>query len=117
MHLFQINCSVEHFSQKKGMEVVDEQQEQGGAGAAGGDAEYAVVQGAFATGFSVPGRTTPGFTIRWEGDVQNRTLLKVHIGFLGKPPKQIFGKSWDFGPTGLTQSSCLESLRGESGLT
>ena len=21
---------------------------------------------------------------------------------LGKPPKQIFGKSWDFGPTGLT---------------
>lgn len=46
------------------MEVVDEQQEQGGAGAAGGDAEYAVVQGAFATGFSVPGRTTPGFTIR-----------------------------------------------------
>ena len=63
------------------MEVVDEQQEQGGAGAAGGDAEYAVVQGAFATGFSVPGRTTPGFTIRWEGDVQNRTLLKVHIWF------------------------------------
>ena len=32
MHLFQINCSVEHSSQKKGMEVVDEQQEQGGAG-------------------------------------------------------------------------------------
>ena len=25
--------------------------------------------------------------------------LKFH---LGKPPKQIFGKSWDFGPTGLT---------------
>ena len=78
---FRSNCSVEHSSQKKEMEVVDEQQEQGGAGAAGGDAEYAVVQGAFATGFSVPGRTTPGFTIRWEGDVQNRTLLKVRIGF------------------------------------
>ena len=27
--------------------------------------------------------------------------LSIHIT-LGKPPKQIFGKSWEFGPTGLT---------------
>ena len=32
--------------------------------------EYAVVQGAFATGFSVPGRTTPGFAIRCIFDIQ-----------------------------------------------
>ena len=50
-------------SSKPGMEVVEDQ---GAPGAVGGDAEpeYAVVQGVFATGFSVPGRTTPGFTIR-----------------------------------------------------
>ena len=29
--------------------------------------------------------------------------IYLHLkGSLGKPPKQIFGKSWDFGPTGLT---------------
>ena len=44
-----------------GMEEVDDQ---GAPDAVGGDAEYAVVQGVFATGFSVPGRTTPGFAIR-----------------------------------------------------
>ena len=43
------------------MEEVDDQ---GAPDAVGGDAEYAVVQGVFATGFSVPGRTTPGFAIR-----------------------------------------------------
>ena len=26
----------------------------------------------------------------------------IQIFTLGKPPKQIFGKSWDFGPTSLT---------------
>jgi len=55
------------------MEVVEDQ---GAPGAVGGDAEpeYAVVQGVFATGFSVPGRTTPGFTIRCD---------KVDITFEG----------------------------------
>ena len=38
----------------------------GAAGAVEGDAEYAVVQGVFATGFSVPGRTIPGFAVRCE---------------------------------------------------
>jgi len=39
--------------------------------------EYAVVQGAFATGFSVPGRTTPGFAIRKKAvDV---TFEGVHV--------------------------------------
>ena len=39
---------------------------QGGPVAVEGEAEYAVVQGVFATGFSVPGKTTPGFAIRCE---------------------------------------------------
>ena len=28
--------------------------------------------------------------------------FEQELFYLGKPPKQIFGKSWDFGPTGLT---------------
>ena len=43
------------------MDVVEDQ---GAPGVVEGNAEYAVVQGVFATGFSVPGRTTPGFAIR-----------------------------------------------------
>ena len=46
---------------KPGMEGVEDQV---APGAAEGEGEYAVVQGVFATGFSVPGRTTPGFAIR-----------------------------------------------------
>ena len=44
-------------------------------------------------------------------------ILRLYV--LGKLSKQIFGKSWEFGPRrggGADQSSCLESLRGESGL-
>ena len=29
---------------------------------------------------------------------------------LGKPPKQIFGKSWDFGPTGLAPPPSPQTL-------
>ena len=59
-----IKCFVAHYSHvlhHQGMEVAEDQ---GVPGAVEGEAEYAVVQGVFATGFSVPGRTTPGFAIR-----------------------------------------------------
>ena len=60
--MLQFMANLFQSSSKQGMEVVEDQQ--GAQGAVEGDAEYAVVQGVFATGFSVPGRTTPGFTIR-----------------------------------------------------
>ena len=39
---------------------------------------------------------TGGFEAAVVGD-----FFSFYEGRLGKPPKQIFGKSWDFGPTGL----------------
>ena len=34
---------------------------------------------------------------------------------LGEPPKQIFGKSWDFGPTGLTPPPLPERWDSQKG--
>jgi len=53
------------------MDVVEDQ---GAPGVVEGNAEYAVVQGVFATGFSVPGRTIPGFAVRCD---------KVNVTFEG----------------------------------
>ena len=35
--------------------------------------------------------------------------------WLGKPPKQIFGKSWDFGPTGFTPPPLPERWDSQKG--
>ena len=60
---------------KPGMDGVEDQD---APGAAEGEGEYAVVQGVFATGFSVPGRTTPGFAIR----SHHESFLELLEGFL-----------------------------------
>ena len=51
--------------------------------------------------------------------MQTEHLRSVKVKFdqlaLGKPPKQIFGKSWDFGPTGLTPPPLPERWDSQKG--
>ena len=62
------------------MDVVEDQ---GAPGVVEGNAEYAVVQGVFATGFSVPGRTIPGFAVRC--DLKSIFWFLKFLGFFFTP--------------------------------